>query len=360
VLGASSDRIGVRLLFGADALKKVSVKTSNLRRRQFSVKNRADSLAHTVALCASMLREPVRALMAARDDGVLVLHLLGCRWESEGTINMRLLLTLLDGMLPFRTLRLVLNGPELGPERFTRGAPSRRDLRKAKADLPRQARDRLQQIREASGDRLELIVRPGRWHSPAELPASPAEWELSVTDAARQERPDLALILNGGLDENFGSWAATLWTLLALGGPVALTGYGNADGSIGDTDSGSVQITHLLGGRAAAPVRPNPFRTTIPVMGMGVPSKDAWIASFEGASALVPGTASSLRAVQLQQRLMRLDDLVSLNRRDGRLDAAAKLRGLRSALASGEIAMKPGVNFTDMEQWSYGSCPPKW
>jgi hypothetical protein len=34
-----------------------------------------------------------------------------------------------------------------------------------------------------------------------------------------------------------------------------------------------------------------------------MPADDAWIACFDGACALVPGTASVLRAIQDEQRL---------------------------------------------------------
>jgi hypothetical protein len=254
VLGASGDRVGVRVILGDAAGTEVGVKTSNMRRREFWASGRGEALSHTLALCVSMLRGPVRASMAVRDDGILVLHLLGCQWNAEGTIRMPQLLALLHRKLRFRTLRLVLTGPDLGPDTLTSGDPSPRDLQNAEAGLPRQAREWLQNERKACGDRLELIIRPGRWNSEDELPASPAEWELSVTEAERRERPDLAVILNGGFDENFGSWGATLWELLALGSAVAITGYGNKDGSIGDIDPGCIEVLHMLGGRAASEV----------------------------------------------------------------------------------------------------------
>lgn len=190
---------------------------------------------------------------------------------------------------------------------------------------------------------------------------------------------------------------------------MALTGYGKPDGSIGDIDMGSIQIFTSLGGLPVGPVRPNPFRTP-PIMGT---SKNAWIACFDGPgagaeyrgggnrpaedsalvdgsavqpipaegrsdtqggggqipgggegrqqdNALVPGTAAALRGVQQAQRLLRLDDLVMLNQRDGMPDAAAKLRGLHSALAKGEVNITPDVGFQHMEQWAYGRCPAKW
>lgn len=365
--GADGDRWGVRIVFGEAAGKELSIKPQNVRPLSDTLRSlteketwdgsactREVSIAYTIALAATMLKEEVNASMTRRDDSVLILHLLGCRWHVEGQIDSELLIDLLDRSLRFKELRLVFNGPELLWANCGGPPP---DPSNPEADLPPEAHEALKKAVQSGSGRLEVGVQPHLWLAKEPLPAA-GNHRLSITDGDKEDRPDLAIILNGGFDENFGSWACSLWKLLALGVPTAVTGYGASDGSTSEVDSGYESLLRRLGARFVAPQCVNPFRVSHPFM--PDMASEAFMIAINGADHLITGTSEALRMVQHEQRLERLDDLVRLNRLKGRNSAAEKLVQLRADLAAGTVMMNPSVTYGDMEQWAYGRRAAKW
>ncbi|KAK3236693.1 hypothetical protein CYMTET_53177 [Cymbomonas tetramitiformis] len=291
---------------------------------------RENSIVYTIALVATALREQIGKTCAARADGRFVLHLLGCRWHVEGSIDVKLLIKVLRRVARFDKLCLVFIGPEL-------------------ADVDREVQESFKRAVKENEVVIEVNAQP------AEM--LPAQGEFLLSTESSVERPDLAVILNGGLDDNFGSWASTLWRLLAQGIPAAFTGYGGTDGSVSETDVGTEAILQLLGANFVAPCFANPFRFSHPFSPVAA---DAFILLTCGGNNLVPGKATTMREVQRKHRLVRLEHLAKLNIRSHRDEAAAKLRDLRSALEAGTVTIPPAVSFADMEQWSYGMRPKKW
>eukprot|EP00854_Cymbomonas_tetramitiformis_P028837 gene28837-35814_t len=158
---------------------------------------RENSIVYTIALVATALREQIGKTCAARADGRFVLHLLGCRWHVEGSIDVKLLIKVLRRVARFDKLCLVFIGPEL-------------------ADVDREVQESFKRAVKENEVVIEVNAQP------AEM--LPAQGEFLLSTESSVERPDLAVILNGGLDDNFGSWASTLWRLLAQGIPAAFTG----------------------------------------------------------------------------------------------------------------------------------------
>eukprot|EP00854_Cymbomonas_tetramitiformis_P023595 gene23595-28577_t len=166
---------------------------------------RKSSIVYTIALIATALREHIATSCAARGDGRFVLHLLGCRWHVEGSIDVELLSKLLGRVAHFNKLCLVFIGPELA------GVDLFKFKFKVQASLKRLKRT-------TKDNEVEIKVIP------LEADMLPAKGDFRLLAESSEERPDLAVILNGGLDDHFGSWALTLWRLLAQGSPAAFTG----------------------------------------------------------------------------------------------------------------------------------------
>jgi len=61
-----------------------------------------------------------------------------------------------------------------------------------------------------------------------------------------------------------------------------------------------------------------------------------------------------------ESRITRIGELAELNREDGIIDAARKLKTLQKQVQENKVQIAPSVTEHDIELWSYGHAPQKW
>ena len=278
--------------------------------------SRPDSLAFTIGLGAALLRDQIACQLVAF-DGTFRLHLLGCRWHVEGTMDfqklLKLMIHVLSGICRITCLKVGL----LGPEMLGRDHIAEASFRKAM---------------EMSGSQLKIQVSTRRYHD-------------SPPPAA-----NLALVLNGGIDSSFGAWAPTLQLLLEHRTPTAFTGYAPYD------KLGCERVLRLMKSAVQVPTLSNPFR-----FNMGTLASDAFVVCTCGVEDGQPVPSSSeLEEVHRLERIEKLKDLERLNAEDGNSDAVQNLKSLRLDLERGLELIPPDVTHSDIERWALGQSEARW
>jgi hypothetical protein len=299
---------------------------------------RERSSAYTVGLSALLLASQVRA--ARGGETAMRIALLGCRWHIEGRMDWRLLRRLVcryglgggggggggggdggggDGACP---LVVTLVGPEMSDDE---GAEERRAMARAA---------------DASEGGIHVRVLAGAYHD--------------VAHGSDDLPPHLAVVLCGGVDNEFGSWGRTLSALLRDGVPCAFTGYGLADGST-THDAGLEPLLRLMRAQVVCAPHPNPFRFV-----MFGRASDAFVLAVCGCGTAEPPTDAELPQIHRSERAARLDGLAQLNERDGQPEVARRLRELRAQLLAGEVHIPPAVTHGDLEGWAMGTKQKAW
>ena len=179
------------------------------------------SCMYSVALAALVTRPDIHAVRAGHFSSMAAqtfkgsagtrpfrIHLIGCRWHTEGMINYALLAELLQrdclgpGATPLdhpplqnRKIEIYLIGPELGPSQL---GPEHM---------------------EAMGN-FARCCKHG-----VTVFTGPDKYDTSTSSARDFFPADLNIILNGGIDCHFGDWDLSLALLISSGIPTVITGY---------------------------------------------------------------------------------------------------------------------------------------
>eukprot|EP00873_Tetraselmis_striata_P035788 jgi/Tetstr1/456052/TSEL_042822.t1 len=133
----------------------------------------------------------------------------------------------------------------------------------------------------------------------------------AVEAGNRQLAPDLACVLNGGIDNFFASWAPSLELLRKQGTPVAFTGY------VGIDDPGCERLLKLFD----VPRKPNPFGWHArPGM-----ARDGLMVLTCGKGSPQEHTPNDMLSVHKAEHLARLLDLASINEEEGNTHVVRKL-----------------------------------
>lgn len=194
---------------------------------------------------------------------------------------------------------------------------------------------------EASAGAVTVRVQKDVYHNVVRL--SPTE-----------PPPHLAVVLCGGVDNEFGSWGPTLAVLLRAGVPSAFTGYGLADGST-THDAGLEPLLQRMRAQVVCAPHPNPFRFV-----MFGRASDAFILAVCGCGTNDPPADSELPSIQRSERASRLEVLAGLNESDGQPEVASRLRELRVQLLASEVHIPPDITHGALEGWAMGIKPKAW
>ena len=297
---------------------------------------------YTVALAALVMRREVLAAHGGGEEPLRI-ALLGCRWDVEGRIDWQLLIKLLsrfiEGASDLRSgLRITLVGPDLEGE--TGMAAIDRD----------EACREMKRAIESQRSELGFDIFTGPYHEALEGSGHAGE--------GRVQQPHLAVILNGGVDNGFGSWGPSIASLLRSRVPCIFTGYGSTDDGTATYDAGVEPLLTLMRAECVCAAQPNPFR--FPRLGMAAHSHDAFLIGVCGCGADKPPDDDELSSIHAAERAAKLDRLADLNDRDGYAAAARLLRDLRAQLLSNEVNISPEVTHGDLERWAQGRGPKMW
>ena len=312
---------------------------------------------YTVALCARLLASHIHA--RHRGEGALRIALLGCRWTVEARIDWSLLLSLL-GSWVFSANASDEGGDDARPQVHISlvGPELEAQTPQAQADKA-EASQVMQQAIVRSHGALAVDVHPTAYHT---MPA-----------AEDTTSHHLAVVMCGGIDSEFGSWAPSLAALLRAGVPTAFAGYGGADGQPTPAavrrphwpktwHAGSVPLLERMRAQLVCGPHVNPFRFV-----RFDHAADAFLLAVCGATS--PPTDHELAREHVQERAARLDQLAKLHEQHGQTavslsgpvtaQTATRLRRLREDLLAG-LVIPPHVSHGDMEKWAQGQGAKKW
>ena len=156
-----------------------------------------------------------------------------------------------------------------------------------------------------------------------------------------------AVVLNGGVDNSFHSWAPTIQLLCDQQVPSAFTGY--------SIDAlGCERMLRALGADIVLPTAPNPFRMQVEGVRR---APDVFIVAMFGRSS---NDTVDLLKIHRQERLDKLEELVKLNILDGCVSTAEKLQELRQQLLDNSVVIPEDITHGPIEKWAQGKVKALW
>ena len=338
---------------------------------------------YTIALAALALAKEVRAAHGGGKHPLRI-ALLGCRWDVEGRVDWRLLLRLLRRLLfhegaedggsgedgttalgtstqcprqRLQSLHVSLIGPELGDQTGYAPVDRAEASREMKRAVEASGSGLFFQVRECTYH--DAFAREGRQPNPAAEDGRTDGIMLEdITDSTGLLRPHLAVILNGGVDNYFGTWGYSLARLLRDNVPTALTGYGNTTNGQPTYDIGTLPVLESMRAQTVCSLAPNPFRFAQQFL--RTVCCDAFLVGVCGCGTQSPPDDEEIPNIHARERIAKLESLAALNDRDGYVPATGLLRELRADVESGKVVIPPSVTHGDLEKWAQGRGPRKW